>query len=79
MFYSEIRLQLKYGKKYQNESEEKSRMEIFLKNKLKIDAHNEQHSKGLVSYDMGFNEYSDLSADEFRKHLKGFRKPDSLT
>lgn len=54
-------------------------MEIFLKNKQKIDEHNEQHSKGLVSYEMGLNEYSDLSPEEFRKQMKGFRKPDLLT
>lgn len=71
--------QSKYGKTYKSDAEEKTRMDIFLKNKQKIEAHNEQYDSGFVSYSMRLNEYSDLSSDEIRKQMKGFRKPDLVT
>lgn len=53
-------------------------MEIFLKNKDKVEEHNENHSKGLVSYKMGLNQFSDLSPDEMSNRMKGLRPSDRL-
>lgn len=68
--------QLKYSKNYANETEEMSRMENFLKNKHKIEEHNVKFINGLATFEMGLNEHSDLSTDEFKTKMKGFRKPD---
>lgn len=72
-------MQLKYGKIYQNQTEDDMRMGIFLKNKQRIDDHNERHSNGMASFKMGLNKFSDLSPDEFNARMKGFRPPSLLT
>lgn len=71
-------LKAKYGKNYGNETEDSKRMEIFLKNKQKIDEHNEKHSRGEVSFKMGLNMFSDLTREEFNAQMKGLRSPATL-
>lgn len=61
---------MKFGKNYPCENEDKSRMEIFLENRRIIDEHNEQFAKGIVTYEMGLNKYSDRSADEFLTRMR---------
>lgn len=70
--------QSEYSKTYQNETEENYRMAVFLENKNKIDEHNEQFEKGLVTYKMGLNKYSDLTADEFRSRMNGYKMSPSV-
>lgn len=53
-------------------------MEIFLKNKQKIEEHNEKHSQGRTSFKMGLNGFSDLTREEFNAQMKGLRSPDLL-
>lgn len=65
--------QLKYSKIYQNETEDRHRMAIFLENRDKIDVNNRLFGRGLVGYKMGINKYSDLSADEFRSQMTGHK------
>lgn len=77
-FYFQFYLQLKYGKSYQNETEDKIRMEIFLKNKHKVEEHNEKHAKGSVSFKMGLNKFSDLSPEEVNAQMKGSLRPSLL-
>lgn len=67
--------QSKYGKSYENATEDEMRMEIFLKNKHKVDVHNGRHSMGLTTYKMSLNKFSDLSSDEFNVQIKGMRTP----
>lgn len=55
---------LEYGKEYQNQTEDRRRMQIFLKNKRKIDDHNEQYARGLTSFKMGLNKFADLLPEE---------------
>lgn len=78
--FIKICLQIKYSKKYRSEAEDKSRMEIFLKNKEKISEHNELYEKRLSSYKMGLNDFSDLTDDEFnsRMNLQRLFLPNSL-
>lgn len=71
-------LKTKYGKVYQNETEDNERMQIFLKNKRKVEEHNEKHSQGLVSFKMGVNKFSDLTSEEFNAQMKGLRRPSDL-
>lgn len=70
--------QSKYSKTYQDETEENHRMAVFLENKNKIAEHNELFDKGLVTYKMGLNKYSDLTADEFRSRMNGYKMSPSV-
>lgn len=70
--------QSKYSKTYQNETEENRRKAVFLENKNKITEHNELFEKGLVTYKMGLNKYSDLTADEFRSRMNGYKMSPSV-
>lgn len=70
--------QSKYSKNYPNETEENRRMAIFLDNKNKTEQHNQLFEKGLVTYEQGLNKYSDLTADEFRNRMNGFRASPTL-
>lgn len=69
---------MKYKKNYQNQTENKIRMKIFLKNKQKIDDHNKKHVQGSVSYKMGLNKFSDQSPEELNALMKGLSPPDLL-
>lgn len=60
------RIQIKFSKNYENETEEKLRMDIFLQNKKTINEHNERYGQGLTTYKMGTNKYSDLTDSEFK-------------
>lgn len=53
-------------------------MSVFLEHKRQIDEHNEQYEKGLVSYKMGINQYSDWTSAEFVRQMNGFRAPSEL-
>lgn len=73
---SQFGLQMKYHKKYQNETEEKIHIEIFLKNKHKIEEHNEKHANGSVTFKMALNKFSDLTPDELKAQLNGIKASD---
>lgn len=72
VFFSFIS-QLKYSKKYQNQADEEYRKKIFMENQQKIDAHNEQYESGKSSYEMGMNEFGDLTSQEFSGKMNGFK------
>ena len=55
----------KFGKKYSAE-EESAKQAVWKDNLDTITAHNAQFDKGLMTYKMGLNQFSDLSADEFK-------------
>ena len=65
----------KHGKSYQNEHDENNRLNIFVENKRKVDEHNARAQNGLATYTLAINKYSDLSADEFNKHMNGLIVP----
>ena len=50
---------------YQDERERAFRAEVFAENTRHIAAHNKRADAGLVSYRLGVNHLSDLTADEF--------------
>ncbi|KAE8573296.1 digestive cysteine proteinase 1 [Halyomorpha halys] len=60
-----------YDKKYSS-AEEGRKMEIFLENKKRVEEHNQRYKKGLVSFSMSLNKFSDLTEDEFRSMKTGF-------
>lgn len=55
-----------FGRNYHSHDEERLRMEIFLKNKALIEEHNELFKKGLISFELGINEFADMTNEEFR-------------
>ncbi|KAK4876096.1 hypothetical protein RN001_012518 [Aquatica leii] len=54
-----------FRKQYSNRVEETNRLKIFNENLKTIDAHNKKYEKGLVSYTLGINQFSDLLHSEF--------------
>lgn len=61
-------------KKYQNQDEERFHRDIFLQNINEISKNNQLYEKGIVSYTMGLNVYSDLSHTEFVSRINGGRE-----
>merc|ERR1711962_1341506 len=61
-----------YAKNY-NGNEHIYRRYIWESNLKTIEEHNKLYAKGLVSYYMGENEYTDMTSDEFKRVMNGMR------
>ncbi|CAG9768819.1 unnamed protein product [Ceutorhynchus assimilis] len=61
--------QVQHKKKY-SALELTRREQIFNQNLIKIQKNNEKYRKGLVSYQMGINQFSDLTEEEFSSRFK---------
>ncbi|VDP76711.1 unnamed protein product [Echinostoma caproni] len=62
-----------HNKQYADQLEHDRRQNQWTQNVVEIMQHNAQYDLGLVTYEMGVNEYSDLSWDEFRdRYVTGF-------
>jgi C1A family cysteine protease len=57
---------------YQSHEEQTHRLEIFSKTASHVDAQNERHAAGELSYSLTLNRFSDLTSEEFRVR-NGFR------
>uniref|UniRef100_A0A2C9KCQ3 Uncharacterized protein n=1 Tax=Biomphalaria glabrata TaxID=6526 RepID=A0A2C9KCQ3_BIOGL len=73
----------KHNKTYSGQ-EEVRRRKIWEDNLLKIEQHNELYAKGLSSFYLGENKYSDMLHEEFVRVMLGFRPghplhPDNFT
>jgi len=68
------RFQAEYGKRYSSKAELTTRQAIFESNLQKISEHNAKYLKGEVSYEMGVNQFTDLTLDEFQATLTGLPK-----
>jgi cathepsin L len=64
---------LENGKTYEP-TEELVRKQVFAENVKKIEMHNYLHSKGLKSYTLGINKYSDMEHSEFVKMMNGYKR-----
>ncbi|CAO1343839.1 unnamed protein product [Diamesa hyperborea] len=58
--------QIRYNKSYKNDEEKAKRMRIFALNHERIVKHNLKYDKGIISYKMGINVYTDMIATELR-------------
>ncbi|KAL7738233.1 hypothetical protein ACLKA6_006565 [Drosophila palustris] len=58
---------LEFNKNYEDESEDRQRMQVFQDNKRIIDAHNQRWAAGEESYEMGINQFTDLLEEEFHQ------------
>lgn len=52
--------QKKFGKKYENEEEDKKRMKIYFEKKIMIKEHNEKYERGESTFMMGINKFADM-------------------
>jgi len=59
-----------HGKEYKSIDEEEARFEVFMANHAKIEAHNANPE---ATYTQGHNEFSDMTAEEFKSQMTGFR------
>lgn len=69
--WSEYKLQ--FGKKYVNAEEEFVRRELFAANVKKIEVHNFLYSKGLRSYSMAVNQFTDMDRVEVARVATGLK------
>lgn len=69
----------KFGKVYATQEEEDAAMAKVLKNKGRIDAHNEKFEHGDVQFKRGLFVHSDMSNTEKRKNLMGVAVPPTET
>jgi hypothetical protein len=64
-----------FGKAYVSENEHAKRAAIYADNVAFMDAHNAKFAAGEQTFDMGVNEFSDLSHDEFKALYIGPKIP----
>ncbi|CAG2176727.1 unnamed protein product, partial [Oppiella nova] len=62
----------KYGKAYKDADDELIHYKRYNEQKQAIDAHNQRYAEGLESYDMGVNQYTDMTDKEFANIVNGF-------
>nr|XP_045606835.1 digestive cysteine proteinase 2-like [Procambarus clarkii] len=62
----------KYGKKYQDLSEEAFRKSVFDDNQQFIDDFNEKFANGEVSFSVRMNQFGDMTLEEFNAVMKGY-------
>jgi cathepsin L len=61
-----------HGKSYSTVAEEIARFNIFIENQRQIDAHNEEFKAGLHTFEVGMNQFGDMTNEEFRSQMNGF-------
>ncbi|XP_052248958.1 procathepsin L-like isoform X2 [Dreissena polymorpha] len=64
----------KYGKVYRDATEHYKRMSIWQSNLAMIERHNVQARKGHHSYTMGMNQFGDMTEEEVRSTMFGYRQ-----
>lgn len=67
-----------HSKVYPTAEEEKRRFDIFEKNVKTIREHNEKYQAGEVTWEMGINQFADLTSEEVVKYHTGLRKPENV-
>lgn len=62
-----------HNKSYKDKTEDNYRFKVFMENKLKIARHNRRQANGLHSFTLGLNKYADMTPQEFKRVLNGFK------
>lgn len=62
-----------YRKFYEDQAEEDYRCSVFAQNYLEIEQHNFRHARGLETYTLEINKYSDLTNEEFMEKYTGLK------
>jgi len=61
-----------HGKSYSTSEEEIARFNIFIENQRQIDAHNEEFKAGHHTFEVGMNQFGDMTNEEFHSQMNGF-------
>lgn len=61
-------IQSEYNKNYATPEEEQLHFKIFADNWKAVQEHNKKFAAGEVTWEMGINQFSDLTPDEMKKH-----------
>ena len=67
-----------HKKTYKDAKEEAHRLKIFEKNHEIMEAHNKRFESGESTFDMGVNEFFDLTAEEFASVMNGIKAPQEI-
>ncbi|XP_054277596.1 procathepsin L-like [Macrosteles quadrilineatus] len=67
---------IEHERLYGDEKEEHTRKEIFMNNLNFIREHNKKHERGEVTFTVGVNQFADMTIEEFRQRMNGFRLPE---
>jgi C1A family cysteine protease len=62
-----------FGKVYASADEEAARFKIFQDKLAWVNQHNEEFAKGMWTYTVGINQFSDMTADEFKAQYLGVK------
>lgn len=65
---------LRYNKTYIHRDQERVAMKIFAQNKYKIALHNQRYERGLETFRMGTNRFSDMTLKQFSRVMNGYRR-----
>ncbi|EFA07480.1 procathepsin L [Tribolium castaneum] len=68
----------KHGRNFLFSKEEFFRKSLFQKKLQEIEDHNERYRKGLETYEMGINKFSDYTDDELFSYTHGLQLPSEL-
>jgi len=64
-----------FAKSYATTDEETARFNIFIENQRTIDEHNEEFKAGKHTFELGMNQFGDMTNEEFRSRMNGFKAP----
>jgi len=62
-----------HNKVYAHKDEEAARFNIFVDNYRIIEAHNKDYAAGKESFDLGINQFTDMTNEEFRASMNGYK------
>jgi cathepsin L len=63
-----------HNKSYDSTEEETSRFHVFVDNHRKIETHNREYEAGRKSFQLGMNKFGDMTNEEFRSHMNGYKR-----
>ncbi|VEN39008.1 unnamed protein product [Callosobruchus maculatus] len=72
---SQKSLRSTHGKNYDSPEEEQKRFKIFQDNLKTIEEHNKKYEAGETTWQMGINQFADLTADEMKQRYTGIIPP----
>jgi cathepsin L len=63
-----------HGKAYKTVEEEIARFNIFIENHAQIQEHNKGFQAGLHTFELGMNQFGDMTNQEFRSFMNGYKR-----
>ncbi|RZC33185.1 Peptidase C1 and/or Inhibitor I29 domain containing protein [Asbolus verrucosus] len=68
-----------YQKNYSNAEEESFRKQLFQKKLQQFEEHNERFRHGLETYEIGINQFTDMTDEEMRPYIHGLIQPSKVS